>query len=278
MILLVPTVSALNTQQKDRQSAKLITYNSVLQMSYDENAVNNAVFQPDGAPVSISLLVKFKVEIPEILLSNFILRILFLQTFIITSAKIKLSVVNAPDWATVSFSNPEVYADISPEFAVANTTMTIAVHSGAPSESYNLIIKAETDSLLHNHVPANDAEVNIVFQPNWTPFLEIFAPQSTVQTPPDQITVIPINVTNCGNAQTKVSAQINTSLEGWSTYIIPPQIILSTHETQQMTLLLIPPVDFEGIKNIEILFNSSSLSGENGSLVPFTIMAYYNIR
>ncbi|MCX6664484.1 MAG: hypothetical protein NT038_00250 [Euryarchaeota archaeon] len=280
MILLIPAVSALNNQKQDKQSARLITYNSVLQMSYDENAVNNAVFQPDGAPVSIPLIVKFKVEIPKTLLSNFILRILFLQTFMITSAKIKLSVANAPDWATITITNPNIYVNISPEFTEFNTSVIIALHSDAPSQGYDLRIKAETESLLNKHVPPNSAELSLVFRPNWVLLLEAIVAHPSVSTPPNELTLVPINITNLGNVQSLITAKINISLDGWEKQFVPSQMVLNSGETGQMTLLLIPPEDFQGIQSIEMLFNAtkSPPSGEyegNDNPLPVTISVYY---
>ncbi|MCX6664482.1 MAG: hypothetical protein NT038_00240 [Euryarchaeota archaeon] len=266
-------------------SAKLITYNSVLQMSYDESTVNNAVFQPDGAPVSIPITVKFKVEIPENFLSNFLMRIIFLQTFIITSAKVKLSIDNPPDWAAVSIANANVYPDITTNFSEVNTALIIAAHSDAPSEGFTLKIKAETESLLNKHVPPNSAELTIVFKPGYIPLIDVYTESPSRIVGPQETVTFPVKITNQGNKQTLVTARIITYPDGWSPLLSQSQIVIPSasespgNNVGYMSFSITPPYGLgwhNDLETITLEFTpqfSPPAAGVNntGTPVPFQV-------
>lgn len=280
VILLFPTATATNKIIRTNQQLKnpLFIYDSVLTLSYNAQDVNTAVFEPSGAPVSIPINISFRVIVPEIFMKNIAFRLIFLQTFIITNARVTLSVENPPDWAAISIANPDVYVSIDTTVQYAQTAIIITPHANAPSEGYTLVIKAHQDPLLNGHVLAKDVETNIQFQPKAVPRINIIADQTSIWTSPKKITIIPMNVTNIGNVQTLVTAQINTSLEGWNAYVIPSQIILQIKEKQPMTLVLTPPDDFEGLQTIQVLFNVStypSFPGESGDILPILISAFY---
>ena len=238
-------------------SAKLITYESVLELDYDQTVVNNATFQPDGPPVSIPITIKFKVELPKAFLENIVLRLLFLQTFIITSARVKLTVLNDPDWAAVSITNPNPYVDISTEFMKAETSVVVAPHDDAPAEGFKLSLKAETDPLLNNHVPSRDAYLDIVFQPGYYPLIDVQTENpSRVVGPQDTATFI-IKITNHGNKQTLVTARIVDYPEGWAPLLPQSQIIIPSrsegNNVGEMSFSITPPYGFGWHNELETI-------------------------
>jgi hypothetical protein len=227
LLLVVLFIGTILSIAPPPASAKLITYNSELQLTYDVNAVQNAIFSPTGTPVSIPINVSFHVFVPEKFVSNIWLRLLFLQTMIITNAKITFTIENPPDWAAISIANPNVYIDISTSVRTSQTAIIITPHSNAPSEGFNLKIKAETTSLLNGHIPPNSAEANIQFQPGYIPLIDVQTDNPSRIVGPQETVTFPIRITNLGNKQTLVTAKITNYPEGWapllpeSTIIIP---------------------------------------------------------
>ncbi len=240
-------------------SAKLITYEAVLEMDYDESAVNEAVFQPDGPPVSIPISLRFKAEVPPAFLSSIPLRILFLQTFIITSAQIRLSVINNPDWAAISITNPTPYVEIDSEFATTQTSIVIAAHDDAPAEGFSLKIKAETDQLLNKHVPAKEAYMDIVFQPGYIPLIDVYTEDPSRVVGPQETVTFPVRITNLGNKQTIVTAKIIDYPENWSPLLSQAQIIIPSAEgagennVGYLSFSITPPYDLGWHNDLETI-------------------------
>jgi hypothetical protein len=88
IISIVPSASAVD---------KILTFNSVLEMTYDQEFLNQAV-QPDGPAVTIPVTIKYKVEVPEKILDNTALRMIFFQTFIVTAVKVKMEILLNSIW------------------------------------------------------------------------------------------------------------------------------------------------------------------------------------
>jgi hypothetical protein len=265
--------------------AKLVTYESILQIEYDENAVNTAVFQPDGPPVSIPLTIRFKVEIPPAFIRNFALRILFLQTFIITSAHIRLSILNPPDWAAVSIPNADVYPDIDTEFQEVRSSVVIAAHDDAPAEGFVLNLKAEHDFLLNAHVAPQQAFLNINFQPGYIPLIDVYTEKPSRVVGPQEAVTFPIKITNLGNKQTLVTARIIDYPKGWAPLLSQSQIVIPAASDAgtnigEMIFSITPPYGFgwhNELETITLEFTPEfsppqpNTSAYTGTPVPFQV-------
>jgi len=263
-------------------SAKLITFESVLELDYDTQAVNDATFQPDGPPVSIPITVKFKLEMPSIILTNIFLRLLFLQTIIITSARVKLTVLNDPDWAAVSITNPNPYVDIDTNTVETTTSVVIAAHDDAPAEGFSLKLKAETDPLLNNHVPARDAYLDIVFQPGYIPLIDVYTEEPSRIVGPQDTVNFPIRITNLGNKQTLVTIRVVDYPQGWTPLLSQSQVIIPSAESGNnigyLSFSITPPFGFGWHNDLETItleltpqFSppQGNMSGYIGTPVPF---------
>ena len=49
---------------------KFLTYDAVLTVTYDANAVNDAIFKPDGPAVNIPIYIKYKVDMPPLFMDD----------------------------------------------------------------------------------------------------------------------------------------------------------------------------------------------------------------
>lgn len=265
-------------------AAKFLTYDAILEVTYDANAVNDAIFQPDGAPVNIPIYLKFKVDVPPTFISNMGLRIIFLQTFIITSAAIKITILNPPTWAAVSINPSPSYANINTEFNTTLAVLTIAAHDDAPAEGFVLKLQAQTEPILNNHVGVKEAFCDITFQPGYIPLIDVYTENPTRIVGPQETVVFPIKITNLGNKRTLVTARILNYPNGWSAQLSQSQITIPSaaegNNVGIVSLSIIPPYGFgwhNDLQDIKLDFTpqfsppQSNNSAYTGTPVPFQL-------
>jgi hypothetical protein len=130
--------------------------------------INTGAFRPDGPPVNIPLTIKYKVEVPPAFITNPLLRIVFLQTFIILSAQVQLTIENPPSWAAVSINPSSPAVAIATAWNYTQAVVTIAAHDDAPAEGFTLKIKATTPEILNRHVGPATTTFDLVFAPGYT--------------------------------------------------------------------------------------------------------------
>jgi hypothetical protein len=210
-------------------SAKLLVFNSILTMTSNTSTINNAVFQPDGQPVNIPLYINFKVEVPPAFISNTLFRIIFLQTFIIISAQVQLTLENPPAWAAVSINPSTPAVNIDTNFSQTEAVVTIAPHADAPAEGFTLRIKATTPELLNRHVGPSTTYFDLVFSPGYTPLIDVYTANPNRIVGPQDTVSFPIVITNKGNKQTLVTARLTSPLpEGWTPLLSTSQITINS--------------------------------------------------
>jgi hypothetical protein len=280
MLLLIPTVHARDISAPVNSSGVIIPglfFDSELQITYDADAVNQLIFTPDGPPVPIPIYIKYRVDMPTPILTNSFLRILFMHTLIISSAQVFLSVLNPPEWASISITPSISYIRIDTAAQQTVAILYIACHSDAPSAPYTLRIKGEV-SVIYT-IDDSEAYLDLTFMPQYIPLINLVTNPSP-QTPPNQPTFIPISISNLGNDFTKITAKILNinDLNGWTVYITP-ETYLPFHSSQPVntTFLCIPPPDFEGNQTIDLQFTPSRWSNpeETGASILLLITAHY---
>ena len=280
--LVFPAASAIPiTKPEDKTiMPPLFSFNSYIDIKYDPELLNKEL--PINKAVNMPITFSYWTDIPE----NFlrfapwqIRNIILFGSMITPMQIIYLDVVNTPDWATIYFSEPELFVGFPTEENIReiSTSLIIMIHDDAPAETYLLRLKAETYSL--KRINGFSYQESIDFTPIYRPIISIGPLDNTIMTPPNQISFVPINITNEGNAKTRVTSEIVSELAGWSASIIPSQVILSIDETEQMTLVLMPPQYFEGIQQIELSFIPSRYPiaepDEVGTPLNVSIMTYY---
>jgi hypothetical protein len=229
-----------------------ITYDSMLILDFDASAVNNAEFIPGGPTVSIPITIQYQVFVPDKLINNLILRWLFLQTFIVTNAQIHLEVVDPPDWAAISFSNPSPYIPIDTEPQETSTTLQIAIHEDAQIKTFTIRIEAESDSVLNNHVPGKDVYLDIIG--TICPYLDIDVeiPHPIVEAEPNRLAESTIEITNTGNIESTITPKIITDLPGWETFLFPKALMIRMNEMEKLYLYVVPPTGFSGLQTVDL--------------------------
>jgi len=257
-----------------RPRKSIITFDSILELDYDQQAVQNAVFEPGGPPVFIPLYVYYKIFVP-----NFLLRPPFMMLKIIylfgkiyyPSQKIYFSPINVPDWASVAIIPNPSYINISNIFTKTTAILAIALHSDAPAEPCVLRLKAKAPAL--GRIGENQAELDVIFQPATMLIINVNPSQTDIITPPDQTTNISFHITNLGNIFTLVSTNVS-EIPGWFISANPPYTWIEIGDTEQIILQIRPPHDFVGNQSIEVSFTPSHFF-ETGAPVPFILHAHY---
>jgi len=251
-----------------------IIFDSVLELTYDAGAVNNATFSPDGPAVHIPLYIKYKIDVPNNLLRPpfRILKTYFLfQRLFIPAQQCLITPLNTPDWAAISITPTNPFIEISNQFKTSTAILSIAVHWGAPAQAYNLHILAETFQL--GRISANSAELQILFCPQYIPLLEISCDQPYFTAPPNQTTYNTLEITNLGNAETLVTINV-TQIPGWSLFTDPTQLMIDVGNTKPCTVIIRPPADFHEEQAITLSFTPSHL-GQVGTPVSIVLHAHY---
>ena len=238
-------------------AAKFLTYDAVLVVTYDPEAVNQAIFKPDGPAVNIPIIIKYKVDVPPTFITEPALRFIFLQTIIITSAAVKMTILNPPTWAAVSINPSPAYVNIDSQFNQTTAVLTIAAHDDAPAEGFVLNIKAETDPVLNNHVAAKEAFVDITFQPGYIPLIDVYTESPTRIVGPQETVIFPIKITNLGNKRTLVTARILSYPEDWSVQMSQTQITIPSaadgNNIGYLSCSVIPPFGFGWHNDLETI-------------------------
>jgi len=227
-------------------SAAVTLFQSYLQLEVNQSAVT---VQPDGPAVSVPITIKYKVGVPNSLMTFglFGVRrwIIFGQIFLMQ--KVHLSVINKPDWANVAITNPDVYVDIDNEFTTAMNSIVISVYKNAPAHKFTLRISAEASQM--NMVSGCTAEAQITITPGYIPLINVYTDKPTREVAPQTSVNFPIEISNEGNKETIVTGNIVTLPKDWVAYLPQSQVIIpSSVEGQDnkktVVLSVTPPYGF----------------------------------
>ena len=251
----------------------IFTFNSYIDFDIDTSVLNQPI--PIDSTVSVPVIIEYWTDIPRNFLRfipwpirNFIL----FHRIIPPLQTIHLEVTNIPDWATIYFSDPEIHVEIPYQGTTIEVYSELLISPGedAPCEPYIVYLKAYCDDI--GRLNGFDYRCGLIFTPGYNPCLHISAPQFTI-TPRNQTTVIPINITNCGNKRTTVNGTIIEPPQGFQLTLIPENIFLDISETRQVFLKVKPPNDFIGDEIIPIEFTAKRFPYQSGSAV--LVIMYY---
>ena len=221
IIILVPSVAAIDTTEEAGRTVKTswLMFNSHLSITFDSDVVNHTLFQPD-VPVSIPFQIQYKDDIPKFILSNPLLRYLYLRVVIIPTIRAMLTITNPPSWANIYFSTDSLLFPVSNVNRTFNTNLIISLDIEAPAQPYTLIIKANTSYI--DRIARAEAYSFLTFTTEYFPMVSLTVWQG-LQAPPNQLTFIPLYVWNDGNDVTKITTEITNMNEliNWTVYITP---------------------------------------------------------
>jgi hypothetical protein len=202
--------------------------------------------RPAGPSVSVPITIEYRVDVPPgfTLLPPLLKNWVIYGSMIVPPQKVHLSIVNKPDWADVTITNPDVYIDIEEnKFTTAQTTLSINVHKEAPARPYTLIVRAE--SLRLGRVPATFGEAQFPITPGFIPLITATTDKPTQEAGPLATVTFPIRITNNGNEEAIVKVVEIDVPAGWS----PPALettwkVIPQGQTQTFSLSVTTPAGF----------------------------------
>lgn len=278
LVLLIPSIPVLGTADEVKEIRKTpwLMFDSSLSISYDHDVVNQTVFQPDRA-VSIPITIQYIDNIPDFILYNQFLRFFYLRVIILPNVLVRLTTINPPPWANIYFSTDLLYFGMGNTNQTAMTSLIITVHVNASAQPFTLRMKANSSNVARTD--SAEAYADLTFTPEYVPNMAIVLGQ-TIQTPPNQLSFIPIYIYNYGNDVTKVTIEITNTDEliGWTAYITPEAYLPLDHSRKvNLTFFCIPPDNFEGNQTIKLLITATQWSNPDGTteqLQPQTTVHY----
>lgn len=169
-----------------------------------------------------------------------------LQMYTGKQITIKIEILETPSWATASLSQGTVTATINPgTVQTLQTYLTIAVAENAPAFGVGAV-RLRATALKAGLVQSFEQDFTLNFQPDYKPLISPAFPDSnTKQIGPMDTATFRIDITNMGNARTKVYLSVVTVPEGWVA-IVTDQITLEEGVGSVGTAYLVvkPPKGF----------------------------------
>jgi hypothetical protein len=140
---------------------------------------------------------------------------------------IQIEVLSTPTWATASLSQGTVSATIGAPGTTQtlSTMLTLAVSENAPALGVGEV-KLRATALKAGLVQSFQQDFGLTFQPDYKPLISPAYPDSnTKQIGPMDTATFRIDITNMGNARTRVYLNVVTVPEGWVA-IVTDQVTL----------------------------------------------------
>lgn len=168
-------------------------------------------------------------------------------------ARIRVEVVEMPEWASISVPIPEVLLDISTEFKYANTTIGIDVNENAPAMATDTIkvkITAEYIRGLGGEVAeVTYGPINIDFKPQYAPLLSMNVRNGNLrEISPMENAYFQVDMENMANGKSEIVFEVVSLPDGWT--LSKPNIktlgskSLGDDNTGTVTIAVQPPRSF----------------------------------
>jgi hypothetical protein len=283
ILLFIGTIINPSTAQETKNSRQGSTvthpfalYPAEISMYIDSDdlALLNTPLMPEYG-ILVHFIIGYSALIPNWLLRPpfKILKNIFLYgTPFYSPQNITLTTQDVPSWASIYFTTPNVYIEISNTPHYSEVTLVLSVYQEAPAMAHSISLTATTAPL--GRIAGAEYNTTLNFSVQWIPLLSIHVNNPNITTPPNTMTNASINVTNVGNGETLVNV-IPPNIPGWTIESDPPWIDLPVDATEQVIIHITPLEDFQGSQQIEFLCVPHSINGDTGSPSSFKILAHY---
>jgi hypothetical protein len=245
ILLLCAIIPFITIHDTTASAAKLISFNSYIDLQYNLSALDKPL-QIDVA-VSIPITVKFWTDIPDVFskipfpFNNIILY----GKPIGPEMKIHLEILNAPEWANIYLSSPDVLTNIpiKKDGAVyLQTDLIISPKVEAPAEPQRIDIRVSTETI--KRLSNISIEKSIPFTPSFIPTIGIDAENPIRTVGPHESVAFRITIKNSGNKITRVTPKIVGTEDKWTATINPPEAEIQPNQESTFTFSIITPYDF----------------------------------
>lgn len=199
------------------------------------------------------------------------------------SIGINLSVEEDHDYATIFVEPYIVTPGISFDWKSEMARIHISLDENAPAyKKCHFTLKAKSETYLGPFgfltlIPDTEYFEEIPFVPGYLPIID-FTPETTyLETPPGEISNVTFFCQNLGNGLTKINSEIvEIPSDDWWIYI-QPEIVLDVHESKNVSLFILPPLNFSGHDRIKLSITPSYYYDptQQGTTYNMTITVHY---
>ena len=250
LLLMCTNVYALDNENRtdELKSNNLFTCNSLLYIDYNQSDILEPIMPLDEIRL-IRLNVSYSITG---IFSNFYSKLLRSK-----KEEIELTIAESPDWCEVTITPHTIY----PEFTVGGITseviLYISLSADAPAFEMDTItikgIAKEKRSFLNifKLIDSTEVEVDIPFVPDYLPNYSVELPEgSSFETPPQNLTTIPFEITNHGNAITSFHVEVDDVPTDVDYIVSPEDFLLDVDESMKTYLIVVPNSDFNQTESI----------------------------
>ncbi len=232
---------------------------SVLQVSFDEDDVTEAVIPNEGF-ISISLNISYWL--------TGIFAKWQSRVFKNRDVQIDLSIIDKPEWCAVTLTPPTILANVTssapPDSISGKAILTVSVDEKAPAFIQGeVIIQATCPAIkglfgIVTKIEKSNETFEIPFIVGYLSLIDVEYDFTYKEVPPLNVTRIPINITNLGNGATTVKIEVENE-SGNYTVNYPNSIVLSSpildeeNKKQQVEIAIQPYKNFS-MESIVIKF------------------------
>ena len=229
---------------------------SSLYFSWDANGTQYPL-PPGGPPRNVNLTISYI----TVLGSRFVGKLILLycratqQSVVVT-----LEIGEIPTWCTASLSETQLQFPITGNVEEHTVTLTVAVDEHAPAYALGYVrIHASVNTVygpfgLLPFVNGYDGTAMLSFLPGYLPHIIVIPASNHLNVTPGNTSILPITITNHGNARTAVFSEIVESPpEGWIIHI-PGKVVVEVNMSSEIILSVVPPVDFNGTESLTLSF------------------------
>ena len=126
----------------------IITFPSCISIEYDEEYVNNTVFNPDNA-YSIPVFIGYRVWVPVFFFNSFCYPVQVLKNWILFHSliipllTINLSVEDAPSYIDIYPVSSNIVVCMSNDYLIVKGSVVIVIYNQAPPGPFTFCLRAE---------------------------------------------------------------------------------------------------------------------------------------
>lgn len=229
---------------------------SIIQLSWWGNETQEPLI-PGGASRNVTLNITYYTT----LITPYLGRIVLLYCLATHQhVMVTLKIGEIPTWCSASLSSSEFQFPITGIASSQSTTVTVTVNEHAPAyELCSIPVNASINTIQgpFGILPfVNGCEQTAILSvlPGYRPDIIVTPASEYLNATPGHPSILPITITNTGNARTIVFADIIDFPSGNWVIAITTPIIIDVNMTSYTYLSVRPPSDFNGTETITISF------------------------
>jgi|GEM_PF-1746309 len=222
---------------------------------------------------SVNVTISFKFELPQffpkLLLGTKIGNwVIFRDQNHNSTVDIKLNLEKIPQWCKAELENKTITIDnITTEVKTMITKLNIKINNDAPAlEKETIELSAKFESQTNWGLTTSQDIINLTIIPEYIGLInaEFDLPKNTTELVLSQdknTTLLPVNITNIGNGESKITIKIKEIQQNWNVSIDTPEIILLPGKTDKININITTPQIKEKLTmNLTLEITSKSTS------------------